>query len=168
MGTPNLALGLQVPVFGVRWLDVAVGAGMGTPNLVLGLQVPVFGVQWLDVGCGSRDGDPKSGAGAQLPQFPLWLLMPLSDPSSHISPALSSPSPSCPPSVLLARPPRLVGPVWGGWMSPPPPETELRGGRVSAQILRLKVGRLEQLLHLKNVRIDDLSRRLQQAQSLRR
>ncbi|KAM6362513.1 sperm flagellar protein 1 [Alca torda] len=32
------------------------------------------------------------------------------------------------------------------------------------QILQLKVGRLEQLLHLKNVRIDDLSRRLQEAQ----
>ncbi|KAM6205677.1 sperm flagellar protein 1 [Sarcoramphus papa] len=31
------------------------------------------------------------------------------------------------------------------------------------QILQLKVGRLEQLLHLKNVRIDDLSRRLQEA-----
>ncbi|PKK17034.1 sperm flagellar 1 [Columba livia] len=32
------------------------------------------------------------------------------------------------------------------------------------QILQLKVGRLEQLLHLKNVRIDDLSRRLRDAQ----
>ncbi|XP_069653655.1 sperm flagellar protein 1 isoform X1 [Haliaeetus albicilla] len=36
------------------------------------------------------------------------------------------------------------------------------------QILQLKVGRLEQLLHLKNVRIDDLSRRLQEAQCQQR
>uniref|UniRef100_A0A8C3PT59 Sperm flagellar 1 n=1 Tax=Calidris pygmaea TaxID=425635 RepID=A0A8C3PT59_9CHAR len=36
------------------------------------------------------------------------------------------------------------------------------------QILQLKVGRLEQLLHLKNVRIDDLSRRLQEAQCKQR
>ncbi|KAM6071798.1 sperm flagellar protein 1 isoform 2-T2 [Theristicus caerulescens] len=36
------------------------------------------------------------------------------------------------------------------------------------QILRLKVGRLEQLLHLKNVRIDDLSRRLQEARCQQR
>ncbi|KAF1638420.1 Sperm flagellar protein 1, partial [Eudyptes filholi] len=36
------------------------------------------------------------------------------------------------------------------------------------QILQLKVGRLEQLLHLKNVRIDDLSRRLQEAQCRQR
>uniref|UniRef100_A0A8D0G1J7 Sperm flagellar 1 n=1 Tax=Strix occidentalis caurina TaxID=311401 RepID=A0A8D0G1J7_STROC len=36
------------------------------------------------------------------------------------------------------------------------------------QILQLKVGRLEQLLHLKNVRIDDLSRRLREAQSPQR
>nr|XP_021136733.1 sperm flagellar protein 1 [Columba livia] len=38
------------------------------------------------------------------------------------------------------------------------------GARGAAQILQLKVGRLEQLLHLKNVRIDDLSRRLRDAQ----
>ncbi|XP_074948402.1 sperm flagellar protein 1 isoform X1 [Phalacrocorax aristotelis] len=36
------------------------------------------------------------------------------------------------------------------------------------QILQLKVGRLEQLLHLKNMRIDDLSRRLQEAQRQQR
>ncbi|NXC75966.1 SPEF1 protein, partial [Anhinga anhinga] len=36
------------------------------------------------------------------------------------------------------------------------------------QILQLKVGRLEQLLHLKNVRIADLSRRLQEAQRQQR
>ncbi|XP_005239607.2 sperm flagellar protein 1 [Falco peregrinus] len=36
------------------------------------------------------------------------------------------------------------------------------------QILQLKVGRLEQLLRLKNVRIDDLSRRLQEAQCQQR
>ncbi|XP_074677820.1 sperm flagellar protein 1 [Strix aluco] len=36
------------------------------------------------------------------------------------------------------------------------------------QILQLKVGRLEQLLRLKNVRIDDLSRRLREAQSPQR
>ncbi|KAM9295434.1 sperm flagellar protein 1 [Morus bassanus] len=36
------------------------------------------------------------------------------------------------------------------------------------QILQLKVGRLEQLLHLKNVRIDDLSQRLQEAQRQQR
>lgn len=62
-----------------------------------------------------------------------------------------------------------VGTSLGWWMWPPPPKPELRRGcggvGVSAQILQLKVGRLEQLLHLKNVRIDDLSRRLQQAQS---
>lgn len=39
---------------------------------------------------------------------------------------------------------------------------------VSAQILQLKVGRLEQLVHLKNVRIDDLSRRLREAQCQQR
>lgn len=37
-----------------------------------------------------------------------------------------------------------------------------------SQILQAKVGRLEQLLLLKNLRIDDLSRRLQQLQSHRR
>ncbi|KFV10191.1 Sperm flagellar protein 1, partial [Tauraco erythrolophus] len=36
------------------------------------------------------------------------------------------------------------------------------------QILQLKMGRLEQLVHLKNVRIDDLSRRLQDAQRQQR
>ncbi|XP_071609085.1 sperm flagellar protein 1 isoform X2 [Heliangelus exortis] len=40
----------------------------------------------------------------------------------------------------------------------------LRLAQESIQILQLKVGRLEQLLLLKNLRIDDLSRRLREAQ----
>ncbi|KFV61191.1 Sperm flagellar protein 1, partial [Dryobates pubescens] len=43
-------------------------------------------------------------------------------------------------------------------------EQALRLAQETIQILQLKVARLEQLLQLKNVRIDDLSRRLQQAQ----
>ncbi|XP_065490971.1 sperm flagellar protein 1 [Caloenas nicobarica] len=43
-------------------------------------------------------------------------------------------------------------------------EQALLLARETIQILQLKVGRLEQLLHLKNVRIDDLSRRLRDAQ----
>ncbi|XP_010132580.1 PREDICTED: sperm flagellar protein 1, partial [Buceros rhinoceros silvestris] len=63
-----------------------------------------------------------------------------------------------------------------GCVQPPPGDTNvwlqlaereqaLLQAQEAIQILQLKVGRLEQLLHLKNVRIDDLSRRLQQAQS---
>lgn len=38
----------------------------------------------------------------------------------------------------------------------------------STQVLQMKVKRLEHLLQLKNVRIDDLSRRLQQAERKQR
>uniref|UniRef100_A0A8U7P9M3 Sperm flagellar 1 n=1 Tax=Corvus moneduloides TaxID=1196302 RepID=A0A8U7P9M3_CORMO len=47
-------------------------------------------------------------------------------------------------------------------------EQALQLARDTIQILQAKVGRLEQLLLLKNVRIDDLSRRLQQLQGQRR
>ncbi|NXQ42042.1 SPEF1 protein, partial [Catharus fuscescens] len=47
-------------------------------------------------------------------------------------------------------------------------EHALQLARDTIQILQAKVGRLEQLLLLKNLRIDDLSRRLQQLQSHRR
>ncbi|XP_069488359.1 sperm flagellar protein 1 [Ambystoma mexicanum] len=40
----------------------------------------------------------------------------------------------------------------------------LLASQESVQILQVKVRRLEQLLHLKNVRIDDLTRRLQEAE----
>ncbi|NWV79246.1 SPEF1 protein, partial [Dasyornis broadbenti] len=47
-------------------------------------------------------------------------------------------------------------------------EQALQLARDTIQILQAKVGRLEQLLLLKNLRIDDLSRRLQQLQGHRR
>ncbi|XP_068045317.1 sperm flagellar protein 1 [Anomalospiza imberbis] len=47
-------------------------------------------------------------------------------------------------------------------------EQALQLARDTIQILQAKVGRLEQLLLLKNLRIDDLSRRLQQLQGPRR
>ncbi|XP_039579952.1 sperm flagellar protein 1 [Passer montanus] len=47
-------------------------------------------------------------------------------------------------------------------------EQALALARDTIQILQAKVGRLEQLLLLKNLRIDDLSRRLQQLQGHRR
>ncbi|OPJ87219.1 sperm flagellar protein 1 [Patagioenas fasciata monilis] len=47
-------------------------------------------------------------------------------------------------------------------------EQALLLARETIQILQLKVGRLEQLLHLKNVRIDDLSRRLRDTQGQQR
>ncbi|KAM4779987.1 sperm flagellar protein 1 [Cyanocitta cristata] len=47
-------------------------------------------------------------------------------------------------------------------------EQALQLARDTIQILQAKVGRLEQLLLLKNVRIDDLSRQLQQLQGQRR
>ncbi|XP_072493143.1 sperm flagellar protein 1 isoform X2 [Notamacropus eugenii] len=43
-------------------------------------------------------------------------------------------------------------------------EQELLASQETVQVLQMKVRRLEHLLQLKNVRIDDLSRRLQQAQ----
>ncbi|KAJ1213265.1 hypothetical protein NDU88_000903 [Pleurodeles waltl] len=43
-------------------------------------------------------------------------------------------------------------------------EQALLASQESLQILQAKVRRLEQLLHLKNVRIDDLTRRLQEAE----
>lgn len=53
---------------------------------------------------------------------------------------------------------------------PPPPgaagatEGQILSSLPSAQILKLKIHRLEHLLQLKNVRIDNLSRKLQQAE----
>ncbi|XP_041283544.1 sperm flagellar protein 1 [Onychostruthus taczanowskii] len=47
-------------------------------------------------------------------------------------------------------------------------EQALQLARDTIQILQAKVGRLEQLLLLKNLRIDELSRRLQQLQGQRR
>ncbi|XP_050843608.1 sperm flagellar protein 1 [Serinus canaria] len=47
-------------------------------------------------------------------------------------------------------------------------EQALQLARDTIQILQAKVGRLEQLLLLKNLRIDDLSQRLQQLQGQRR
>uniref|UniRef100_A0A8C4WNX9 Sperm flagellar protein 1 n=1 Tax=Gopherus evgoodei TaxID=1825980 RepID=A0A8C4WNX9_9SAUR len=67
----------------------------------------------------------------------------------------------------------------GGWSNPPPPEPPgdasfriqlaereqaLLACQETVQILQMKVRRLEHLLHLKNVRIDDLTRRLQQVE----
>ncbi|XP_068005498.1 sperm flagellar protein 1 isoform X2 [Melanerpes formicivorus] len=75
------------------------------------------------------------------------------------------------------EPPRAAGVKKShhGYVQPPPGGTDvhlqlaereqaLRLAQETIQILQLKVARLEQLLQLKNVRIDDLSRRLQQAQ----
>ncbi|KAM9248943.1 sperm flagellar protein 1 [Dugong dugon] len=47
-------------------------------------------------------------------------------------------------------------------------EQELLASQETVQVLQMKVRRLEHLLQLKNVRIDDLSRRLQQAQRKQR
>ncbi|XP_053114192.1 sperm flagellar protein 1 isoform X2 [Hemicordylus capensis] len=47
-------------------------------------------------------------------------------------------------------------------------EQALLASQETVQILQMKVRRLEHLLHLKNVRIDDLSRRLQQAEQRRK
>ncbi|XP_006894271.1 PREDICTED: sperm flagellar protein 1 [Elephantulus edwardii] len=47
-------------------------------------------------------------------------------------------------------------------------EQELLATQETVQVLQMKVRRLEHLLQLKNVRIDDLSRRLQQAQRKQR
>lgn len=44
----------------------------------------------------------------------------------------------------------------------------MTSARPAAQVLQMKVRRLEHLLQLKNVRIDDLSRRLQQAERKQR
>ncbi|XP_063166460.1 sperm flagellar protein 1 isoform X1 [Candoia aspera] len=47
-------------------------------------------------------------------------------------------------------------------------EQALLASQETIQILQMKIRRLEHLLHLKNVRIDDLSRRLQQAEPKRK
>ncbi|KAG8513421.1 Sperm flagellar protein 1, partial [Galemys pyrenaicus] len=47
-------------------------------------------------------------------------------------------------------------------------EQELLASQETVQVLQMKVRRLEHLLQLKNVRIDDLSRRLQQAERKQR
>ncbi|KAL8206493.1 UNVERIFIED_CONTAM: hypothetical protein K2H54_005691, partial [Gekko kuhli] len=47
-------------------------------------------------------------------------------------------------------------------------EQALLACQETVQILQLKVRRLEHLLHLKNVRIDNLSRKLQQADQKRK
>ncbi|XP_021510807.1 sperm flagellar protein 1 isoform X2 [Meriones unguiculatus] len=47
-------------------------------------------------------------------------------------------------------------------------EQELLASQETVQVLQMKVKRLEHLLQLKNVRIDDLSRRLQQAERKQR
>ncbi|XP_070612919.1 sperm flagellar protein 1 [Erythrolamprus reginae] len=47
-------------------------------------------------------------------------------------------------------------------------EQALLASQETIQILQMKIRRLEHLLHLKNVRIDDLSRRLQQAEAKRK
>uniref|UniRef100_A0A670YYV2 Sperm flagellar protein 1 n=1 Tax=Pseudonaja textilis TaxID=8673 RepID=A0A670YYV2_PSETE len=47
-------------------------------------------------------------------------------------------------------------------------EQALLASQETIQILQMKIRRLEHLLHLKNVRIDDLSRRLQQADPKRK
>ncbi|KAJ6658553.1 hypothetical protein lerEdw1_019941 [Lerista edwardsae] len=47
-------------------------------------------------------------------------------------------------------------------------EQALLASQEAIQILQMKVRRLEHLLHLKNVRIDDLSRRLQQTEQKRK
>ncbi|KAJ7326605.1 hypothetical protein JRQ81_016364 [Phrynocephalus forsythii] len=47
-------------------------------------------------------------------------------------------------------------------------EQALLASQETIQILQMKIRRLEHLLHLKNVRIDDLSRRLQQAEQKRK
>uniref|UniRef100_A0A8D0CDP8 Sperm flagellar protein 1 n=1 Tax=Salvator merianae TaxID=96440 RepID=A0A8D0CDP8_SALMN len=47
-------------------------------------------------------------------------------------------------------------------------EQALLASQEAVQILQMKVRRLEHLLHLKNVRIDDLTRRLQQAEQKRK
>uniref|UniRef100_A0A8C6Y133 Sperm flagellar protein 1 n=1 Tax=Naja naja TaxID=35670 RepID=A0A8C6Y133_NAJNA len=47
-------------------------------------------------------------------------------------------------------------------------EQALLASQETVQILQMKIRRLEHLLHLKNVRIDDLSRRLQQAEPKRK
>ncbi|CAI5784956.1 sperm flagellar protein 1 isoform X2 [Podarcis muralis] len=47
-------------------------------------------------------------------------------------------------------------------------EQALLASQEMVQILQMKVRRLEHLLHLKNVRIDDLTRRLQQAEQRRK
>ncbi|XP_061439614.1 sperm flagellar protein 1 isoform X1 [Rhineura floridana] len=47
-------------------------------------------------------------------------------------------------------------------------EQALLASQETVQILQMKVRRLEHLLHLKNVRIDDLTRRLQQAEQRRK
>lgn len=47
-------------------------------------------------------------------------------------------------------------------------EQELLASQETVQVLQMKVRRLEHLLQLKNVRIEDLSRRLQQAERKQR
>lgn len=47
-------------------------------------------------------------------------------------------------------------------------EQELLASQETVQVLQMKVRRLEHLLQLKNVRIDDLSRRLQKAERKQR
>ncbi|KAM6429714.1 LOW QUALITY PROTEIN: sperm flagellar protein 1 [Rhynochetos jubatus] len=118
--------------------------------------------------------------GSQSCRGAVWALTPMGDPRqepgaravleelSYLDTGYSKGKSDVEPAGMRKSRPGCVGGDAAAPAELAEREQALLLAQETIQILQLKVGRLEQLLRLKNVRIDDLSRRLQEAQRQRR
>ncbi|XP_035427663.1 UPF0687 protein C20orf27 homolog isoform X5 [Cygnus atratus] len=131
------------------------------PEQELGVRTAQEEIGYLETGgTGAASATPSIPQGTLLPSTCSWQRRSRRcswprRPSSHVT-CTSSPRPRC------RWPPGLTEAGAEPGAEPGAARAELRAG--PAQLLQMKVRRLEQLLRLKDTRIDDLSRRLQQAQ----